>query len=445
MNDSLSDPSFPGAMRRQALRSLGTWLAAPLLPTLGLAGCGGDGDDGSGGVAVVRAVNLMSDVPSLDLYVDDTRSLAALGRSVSATGVELSAGSRTLKLRPAGESTLLFSGSYSLEGGAHYTAVAWGRSAVPRLSNLPEDYTDSDIGSTDTRLRVLAATQDGGSLDVYVTAEAAVLADATPRLSSVTAGQLTGFAEFPAGTWRLRVTGAGDVNDVRLDVSGVALATQKHHTLVLSPAGGGVLVDGLLVLQQGTVLALPNTQARVRIVASAGTAAVVAVSRSGRTLASGLRSPSVGPYLLVDAGNEAFTVRVNGVVVDAGTLPLAAGTDHTLLVMADGGVRLLVDDNRLPSNSARMRLRLVHAVAGLDELTLSVNYLALLTDVVAGTGSEYLVGTTTSAALLEVTSPSQLAAVFSDDEVSLLANSVYTVFVLDGTTGGPTAVIRKER
>ncbi len=429
--------------RRRVLATVAGLAATPLAAML--AGCGGNGDSSSSGPARLRAINVMSDVASADLYFDDVRILSALGASATSATVELDPKDYVAKIKRAGESATLSSGTYSMVTGGHYTAVLWGRESYPRLTTLPEDETDTDIDVGNTRLRVLGATQDSGSLDIYLTAEDTALADATPRVASITSGQLSGFAVFAAGTWRLRITGAGDVNDLRLDVSGVVLASQKHHTLVLTPSGGGVLVDALLLPQQATETVLRNTQARVRVVASSDSAGVVAVSRGGRTLAAALRSPSVGPYQMVEAGALPFTVRLNGVEVASEAPALTAGGDFTLLVDGSGQAHLLTDDNRLPSNSARLKIRLVHGVAGLDPLTLSINYLALLDDVPQGSASGYVVTTASSAAQLDVTAASALLPIYTNDAATLAANSVYTVFVLGGNVGGPTGVIRKER
>jgi hypothetical protein len=89
-------------------------------------------------------------------------------------------------------------------------------------------------------------------------------------------------------------------------------------------------------------------------------------------------------------------------------------------------------------------MRLVHGAAGFDALTLSLDYLSLVADLAAGAGSGYVIAPANNSARVDVTAPSVVAPVFSDTDATLLASSVYTVFVLGGNTA-PTGLIRKER
>lgn len=426
--------------RRQALLTLGAAASATLLPACG----GSDGDGGGGGTATIRAINLTSDVPSVDLFFNDTRQFASLATDTLADNVSLSSADYTVKIKRAGDSTTLSSGTYSLAGDKHYTAVVWGRENALRLTTLPEDEAASNITSGSSRIRIFSATQDSGTVDVYITSSTADIADATPTIGSVTPGLLTGFTELSAGTYRLRVTGAGDPNDLRLDIAAITLTQGQHATLVITPGAGGVLVNALQVRQQSTLTAMKNTQARLRVVASCDNAGSVNVALGGRTLAGGLRSPSIGPYQLVDTASGAFTVRVNGAVVDSSTRTLTAGADYTLMVLGNGSVSLITDDNRLPNNTARLKMRLVHGAAGFDPLTLSLDYLAVVADLAAGSASSYVITPSNNSARVDVTAASSVAPVFSDTDATLLGSSIYTVFVLGGNTA-PTGLIRKER
>jgi hypothetical protein len=426
--------------RRQALLALGAAATATLLP-----GCSGsDDDDDDSGIATLRAINLTSDLPSVDILFDDNLRFAALATDALAANVQLSSADYTAKVRRAGDATTLLTGTYTLAGDGHYTAIVWGRENALRLTTLPEDDNTDDITSGSSRIRIFSATLDSGTVDVYLTAPGTDIADATPTVAGVTAGLLTGFAELSVGTYRLRVTGSGDPYDLRLDIPAITLADKQFQTLVLTPGAGGVLVNALQVRQQGSLTAMKNTQARLRVVASADGAGSVNVALAGRTLAGGLRSPSIGPYQLVDTTSGAFTVRLNGTVVDSTVRTLAAGADYTLVVMGGGGVVLLTDDNRLPSNASRLKMRLVHGAAGFDALTLSLDYLSLVADLAAGAGSGYVITPANNSARVDVTAPSVVAPVFSDTDATLLASSVYTVFVLGGNAT-PTGLIRKER
>jgi Domain of unknown function (DUF4397) len=428
--------------RNALLGTLGTVAAGSLT----LSGCGGSGSD-SAGSAQLRALNLTSDLPSIDLFTDDTSQFAALAPEALVAYKGVDAKEYTLRVKKAGDGATLLSGTYSLGKDQNFTAVIWGRETALRLSTLPENEDNNAIASGNTRVRMFNATTDSGAVDVFFTSATAELGDTAPTQSAVGSGSLSGFREISAGTYRLRVTGVGDPNDVRLDITGVALTAKQHYNLVLTAGTGGVLLNGMLIQQQAAAVVMRNTRARVRVVAGVDGGGVVAVSAAGTTLVGGLRSPSVGPYQLVNAGNLALQVRVNGAVVVDETRTLVAGADYTLMAfgpLAGAGIRLIADDNRLPSLSNRVKLRLIHGANGVDPITLSADYLALATDVTAGNASAYATTTSGAAVRIDVTAATAVAPLYTAETVNLQGQSVYTVFLLGGNAT-PTGVIRKER
>lgn len=431
--------------RRTALvGSLGTVVAGSLT----LAGCGGGGDGGGGGGnAQLRALNLTSDLPSVDLLTDDAVAFGALASDNLAAYQSVTAREWTLRVRRAGTTTPLLSGSYTLSGGQNYTAIIWGRETSLRLSTLPENENNDSITAGGARVRMFNATVDSGAVDVFFSSETAQLGETAATQGGVGAGNLSGFRDISAGTYRLRVTGAGDPNDIRLDVSGVVLPARQHLTLVLTAGSSGVLMNGQLLQQQGTATALRNTRARVRVVAGVDTGGVLGISVAGSTLVGALRSPSVGPYQLVAGGIQALQVRVNGAVVSDGSQNFVAGNDYTLLVFGNPGspqTRLIIDDNRLPAATNRVKLRLVHGAAGVDPATLSVDFLALATDITVGNASAYANTASGSGLRVDVTSASSVGPLFVAEGTNLAGQAVYSVFLLGGNAT-PTGVLRRER
>ena len=428
--------------------SSGALLAAALWATTSLVACGGSsGSSSTSGTTTVRALNLTSDLASVDLLSDDTTRFSALGADQLAADQGFDAGTYTLKVRRNGSSADLLTQSHVLAGDAHYLAVVWGRESALRLSALPEDQTDTDITSGYSRLRVMNATIDSGAVDVYVTSSAADISDTAATVSAATAGQITAFKDISAGTYRLRVTGAGDPADLRLDIPAISLGSQKHNTLILTAGSSGVLLHGLLAPRREAALVLKNTQARVRVLAGVDASGSVGVTLGARTLAGSLRSPSVGPYALVDAGTATLALRVNGVLASETAQTYTAGTDYTLLVYGTAAtpqISRLVDDNRLPSTSARSRVRLINGTTGSDPLTLSVEYAAVGNDVAAGGASAYVTLLSNASARVDVTAPSAALPLFSDTDANLQSLGVYSVIMLGGNAV-PTGVLRKER
>jgi Domain of unknown function (DUF4397) len=419
-----------------------TWA---LVCALALSACGGGDDDK--GRAQVRALNLSSDIAQVDLLVDDTRLFTALAPDVLSPVTSREAGSPELKVRRSGESADLLTGAFTLSKDKQYTAIVWGRETATRLITLPEDETDSDIATGNTRLRIFNATIDTGSVDVFITSTHTDINEASPTQASVASGQLGGFREFGRGTYRLRVTGAGDPRDLRLDVPAITLNEKKHATLVLTPGPGGVLVHATLIEQRGDMTLLKNRQARVRLVASVADAGNVSATLAGSTLVGGLRSPSVGPYALVPSGTADLVVRVNGATVPATVPAFVAGADYTLLAYGAASaplLRVLTDDNRLPTTANRTRVRLVNGTALPDPITLSVDFSPVAFDVAAGQASPVATTTSGSSVRVDVTAAFAATALYTTTELNLQSLSLYSVFLLGGNST-PTGVVRKER
>ncbi|WP_214278653.1 hypothetical protein, partial [Escherichia coli] len=66
--------------------------------------------------------------------------------------------------------------------------------------------------------------------------------------------------------------------------------------LILTSSEGGVLVNGIGLVQKGAVTNFPNTQSRVRTVAALSGGGVVASTINGQTMFSGATSPLISDY-----------------------------------------------------------------------------------------------------------------------------------------------------
>ncbi|KPF49620.1 hypothetical protein IP87_15395 [beta proteobacterium AAP121] len=430
-------------------------LLAAMASSLLLAACGGGGGDGNGNTTL-RAINLTTDLPSLDLYAGDTRRFSALATDSIATAVTLEANTYTLEVKRAGAAAPLLTGSYTLAKDKNYTAIIWGRETALRVSTLPEDENVDEITSTTAgRVRFFNATTDTGAVDVFLTPTDSTgdLGDVQPVRAALTSGSLSGFSDQGAANYRLRVTGSGDPNDVRLDIPSITIPAKKFVTLVITAGAGGVLVNGTMIEQRAGVTTLKNTKARMRVVASVGAAGNVSASLGGSTVVGALRSPGVGPYTLVNSGTQELVVRANGTVFSTSSRVIAPGADYTLLAYGAETaptVSLLTDDNRLPSINTRAKIRLVNGLALTEALTMQVDYLTqtATSDIAAGTASAYATVTAAGSARLDITSPTAVDPLFTLTAATssnlLQAQGVYTVFMLGGQTA-PAGRLSRDR
>ncbi len=330
---------------------------------------------------------------------------------------------------------------------AHYTILAYDSGGALRTAVLGEDIAAPVAGTV--ALRVFDAATDAGAIDVYVTDPAVDIATLTsPSLTfpASTSLQTSAFVSIAPGTYRIRVTGAGNPSDVRLDVASVTLTSQEVASLLLTPTSGGTLVNGAVIAQQGDYTSARNTNARVRFAAAVTPGATVSASAGATALAAGVVSPSVGGYVVVPAG-AALNVSVNGASVGGPAAP-AAGSDSTLLVYGNAAApqaSLIADDNHLPASSSNLKLRLLNGLTGAaPALTLDAAFAVVASNVAAGNASPYAVVAASTALRVEVFAASSLTPVFSDPGLSVPGNAVYTLFML-GDASAPVALLRKDR
>jgi hypothetical protein len=405
------------------------------------------------GSAQIRALNLTGDLASVDIYADDVKTFSAVQTDTLSASVGLDSDSYTLKVKRAGEGSALLTGTYTIAEDQHYTAVVWGRETALRLSTLPEDEDAADITAGNARVRLFNATVDTGTVDVFLTATNTNLAEAAATQGSLTSGSLAGYRDISTGTYRLRITGEKNPNDVRLDIPAVTLNEKTFNTIVITAGAGGVLVNGTLIVQQGAVTALKGNKARVRLAAGVNDAANVSATVGGTTVSGSVSSPRVGGYVLVDAGTADLTVRVNGVATSVTSRTFADGGDYTVLAYGTSAatqVSLLADDNRLPSTAARAKVRLVNGTLGESPMTLSLDYQPLQpSDITVGNASTYYAADSTTATRIEISSLTSTEPLFTHgghatDGKLLQSQGVYTVFMLGGKAASE-GVFRRDR
>ena len=428
------------------------WIGALALLTAGalaLAGCGG-GEDRTR--AQLRFVNASADA-ALDLTVDGERRFSALPYGVDSGRTEVDPKKTDSVITRPGSAAALLSLTPALSKDRRYTLLAWGATGALQTALIDEDAGAPADSTAD--LRWLNAVPDGDALDVYLTGADDRLAAAVPVLSGVAVGALGGAVNVASGTWRLRITAAGSKTDVRLDQPGFQLDSRQVAMLVLTPAGstaplsGGVLLNLLVLNQQGAVGRVDTALARVRAVGGLPDSGTVFVELNGMVLANQIGSPAIGSYTLFNAGASTLLVGVNGsgapAVTDAPVL--AAGGDYSLLVYSPTSQTWawFVDDNRRSIDPTAVRLRLVHGVSDQPSaLAMSVDFQPVAVGVGRGMASAYAELPATATASLRVTVSGVATPLYSIADQVLEAGAVYTVFVV-GSAAAPVGILRKDR
>ncbi len=409
-----------------------------------LAACGGGSDSSS---AQMRLLNASIGYAALDMAVDSTTVNSGVAYAGVGSYADVKTDATGTEVQSNNVGSTLASSTPTLASGSHYTMIAYGSAGSVRTTLLQEDQDVPASGKS--KLLVLNLAPDAGAMDVYVTGADDSLDTASTVASGIATGSGSGYITLNSGTFRVRLTAASTKSDLRLDIPSITLPSAGVSTLILTGSTGGVLVNGIQLLQQGATNNFPNTTARARLVAAVGGSALVSGSIGQTPLMPTSVAPTIGDYTTVTAGTAALSVYVNGTLMSFTNPALTAGSDYTLMVWgtaAEPKLAVLTDDNRLPTSpTTTAKIRLVNGVASATTgLTLNVDYSALASNVVAGTSSTPQTTPASTSALLTVTSPSATTPVYSLSELGIQAGYVYTVFVM-GDSNTMVGSLRRER
>lgn len=420
-----------------------------LAALVSLGGCSGSGDDEA--QARSRLLNVSSGYQSLDLYVnpDDSDTDKLKASSIAFLGLSdysaVDSGTYDIKFKRAGvSSTLLTLSDKKLADDSNRTYVAYG--AVGRFGVL-ELGEDVEKPSDDGRTKLQAVNvSEAGLLDIYLTESEVPLEDASPVFAGATGA--TGMTTTDRGDYRLRVTGANDVNDIRLDIPSITLSNKGVATLILSETTSGMLVDASMLPQQESLTQFKNTKARVRAAVGMSNGTMATLRVGGVSIVNGQAVGVISAYSQVDAGSVSVTLAVDGTAVPVDNQTLTAGADYTVLIWSDANgahATLLTDDNHVPTSSADAKIRLLNGLSTQGvPLTLYVNFFPIAEGTTLGTASTYAEVDSGSDYQVDVHNASTAARLLTRD-VTLQASGVYTLLVIGNSDGTVASTLRKDR
>ncbi|MDP3821280.1 MAG: DUF4397 domain-containing protein [Burkholderiales bacterium] len=419
-------------------------LTFPLTLAL-LNGCGGGSLDTEGSI---RLVNATSEYATLDLYAGADRISAGVASNSAGAYANIEADTYTFNLKSGGSTATAVSTRREVDEKDHHTLVAYTSGGTLTTEYLSDEERAPSSGTAKLRVFHTAAT-DAGNVDLFLvnTPCAELQSSTASAIASNVSGLQSGFTEVSAASggssYHACITAAGDKSALRLDIPALSLSNQQVATLILTRTAGGVLLNGMLLTQQGTLTPALNTSARVRLAASASAAGVV-TARLGSVLLGSQTSPAVGGYTLVPAGSSA--VEINGVTVPLSNQDASAtaGGDFTLLVTgstAAPAARLIADDNTVSTSTVRAtKIRLVNGLNGVGgTVTLSVD------DEAVGNGAAFGQASSpeqvqSSAGLARLEANYSATRLYLREDVTLTAGRVYTLFLLGDVPVAPALV-----
>ena len=238
-------------------------VAVMAFATAALAACGGGDDDDD--KASVRLVNATARA-SLDLLANGDLIVDDTAKDTASEYVDVDTGSPSLQINDATTNAVLAVTAPTVTGGQKFALLAYEVGGAVRTAVITEG---TALPPANTAIvRVFNAATDAGSIDVYVTDPAVditTLSSPTFSFTASTSVQASNFASFGApspagGTYRIRVTGAGNPSDLRLDIPQVILLNQRVATVILTPTAGGTLANGSVLVEDGPLHRHPQHQ-----------------------------------------------------------------------------------------------------------------------------------------------------------------------------------------
>ena len=267
---------------------------------------------------------------------------------------------------------------------------------------------------------------------------------AAPLVTAVT-GLQASYTQINASSggtpYHLCVTAAGDKTNLRLDIPSVTLKDGEIATVILTPSTGGVLLNGLVLDQQGSLVAASNASARMRLAVGATGGAQVTATANGVSLGTNLPTPAVGSYVLIPSGKITLVTTVGGTALADPGLTAPPGADLTLLVAGPAGTApvLIADNNSASTSTANpVKLRLVNGMSGSAPATLTDNYINVGGVAAFGTSSGYG-QVQASAALALLQASAGTTQLCQSVNVTLTSGGVYSVFLLGSVPSAAVA------
>ncbi len=191
----------------------------------------------------IRAVNALSDLPSLDVLINTATYKTGLAYKTTDGYRTTSAGTPTVRFRKSGLATDLATAAATVATGVDYSVVSVGTEAAAQSFVLTDNNTAPAAGKV--KLRAVHAANATAAMDVYILANADELATATPVKAALAAKAASDYFERDAGTYVVIFTEAGTKTPL-LTISNVQLAVGKIQTLfAVQKTGGGAPLESI--------------------------------------------------------------------------------------------------------------------------------------------------------------------------------------------------------
>ena len=373
-------------------------LTAVLAATVTLVGCGGSSGTtasvvgnptDTAGVSKIQVIHASPDAPAVNVLAGGAAVIEGLDYAQSSSALTLDAGTYDVAVEaiiPGGNANVIDLPGLQLQPDVSYTAVAVGNVADGTLDALLFANDAQPLAEGQARAFVVHGTPSAPTVDVYVTAPGADLAQSN-ALGTFSFGESLGPVDVPAGAYQIRVTAAGNPDAVVFDSGAVSLGADSENVITavpyLGPGNAPICLVAAINTSAGFAFAElfdQSTPANLRVVHASPDAPAVDVvvnDNFSAPLVPDLTFPDFTPYAAVPA--DEYNVKV----VDAATqgfialdfeAELQPGREYSVLAtdfLANIQGLILEDNNRRIATEAKVRL--IHASPSAGNVDIYVN------------------------------------------------------------------------
>jgi hypothetical protein len=195
--------------------------------------------------ARVRLINALTSTSALDFVVDGQVAVSGVGFGSASQYVTVTLASHRLQARNPTTGTPLLDFTRDLSAEGAYSLIP-----APGLSQFGalflEDNTTPVSGQV--RIRVVNVAAAPGPIAVYLTAANGDITSTSPSIPTVLFGTASDYLQVAPGSYRVRVTRAGNSGDVLVELATLTVGAGTVRTLLVTDAPSGGFPTNLSVI-----------------------------------------------------------------------------------------------------------------------------------------------------------------------------------------------------
>jgi hypothetical protein len=185
----------------------------------------------------LRFLQASPDAPQVNLLVEGKSVATGLGY-MNATGyISLHSGSQHVQVVPVSGGSPILDTSINIVSSGNQTLILTGLVSSAQSLLLTDGGTTATAG--DGNVRVVNASSNAGTADVYLVPAGSSIAGIPPTVASLAFNTSTGYQLVPVGAYEVIMTTPGTKNAF-LDTGSINLAASANQTVVAldGPSGG---------------------------------------------------------------------------------------------------------------------------------------------------------------------------------------------------------------